>query len=152
MDERLLNGVIGGIIAGIIKDIPNAIFHNWLKLTGLSFWDYAAAVVLFRHPKSIGEQLYALFYEVFFSILLGIAYVYMKDRIRTGHYLLRGAIYGVLTWFTVNSFILLYQVKLLIRTDFATSLVNSICSMVYGILLGYIIHYLEEKRQRLDKK
>jgi hypothetical protein len=68
MDERFVNGILGGIIAGVAKNIPNALFHNWLKLTGLSFWDYAAEIALFRHPRGWGEHLYALLFEAFFSI------------------------------------------------------------------------------------
>lgn len=151
MDERFSNGIIGGIAAGVIKDIPDALFHNWLKLTSLSFWDYAGQVALFRHPQGLGEHLYALAYEVLFSIFVGIIYVYLKDKLQTGHYLIRGAIYGALIWFMVNAVVLAFQIKNLIKTDPATSMVNSICSIIYGILLAYILHYLEEKRMRLDR-
>lgn len=150
MDERFINGIIGGAIAGFLKNILNAIFHNWLKLTKLSFWDYSAAVTLFRHPGNIGEQFYAFTYEIFFCVLLGIIYVYLKEKIRTGHYLIRGAVYGILIWFSVHAVILAYQIQQLIKTDLATSLVNSLCSLFYGVLLAWIIHYLEEKRQSIE--
>lgn len=145
-----MNGIIGGAIAGILKNIPNAILHNWLKLTELSFWDYSAAVAFFRHPSNFGEQLYVFTYEIFFCVLLGIIYIYLNEKIRTEHYLIKGAIYGMLIWFLVHTVILAYQIQQLIKTDLATSLVNSLCSIVYGLLLAWIIHYLEEKRQRIE--
>lgn len=148
MDERFTNGIISGAIAGILKNIPNAIFHNWLKLSELSFWDYFAAVALFRHPSNLGEQLYVFIYEVCFCALLGIIYIYLKEKVRTDHYLIKGAIYGFLIWFLVHTLILAYRIQQLIKTDLTTSLVNSLCSIVYGLLLAWIIHYLEEKCQR----
>lgn len=150
MNERFTNGIIGGAIAGILKNIPNAIFHNWLKLIELSFWDYSAAAAFFRHPRNIGEQLYVFIYEIFFCVLLGIIYVYLKEKIQTEHYLIRGAVYGILIWFLVHTVILAYQIQQLIKTDLATSLVNSLCSLVYGVLLAWILHYLEEKRQSIE--
>jgi RsiW-degrading membrane proteinase PrsW (M82 family) len=152
MDEKLSNGIIGGIVAGIVKDIPNAVFHNLLKLTGLSFWDYSAQIALFRHPRGWGEQFYALAFEVIFCIVIGIIYVYLKDKLKTGHYLIRGAIYGALVWFIIQAVILAFRIHALMNTDFLTSIVNSLCSVFYGILLAFIIHYLEERRKRLESK
>jgi hypothetical protein len=149
MDEKLLNGIIGGIVAGFLKDIPNAIFHNLLKLTGLSFWDYSAQVVLFRHPQGLGEQFYALAYEVLFSIFIGVIYVMLQNKLKSGHYLVWGAVYGSLVWFMVQAAILAFQIQALMKTDLSTSVVNSICSIFYGIVLAWIVHYLEERRERL---
>lgn len=152
MDEKLINGIIGGIVAGIAKDIPNAMFHNLWKLTGLSFWDYSAQIALFRHPRGLGEQFYALAYEIVFSMVIGVIYVYAKDKFETSHYLIWGTVYGAVVWFTVQAVILAFQIRPLMNADLTTSVVNSLCSIFYGILLALIIHYLEERRERLDSK
>lgn len=44
MEEKIINGAIAGIIAGILKDIPDAILHNSLKITSITFWDYAGTL------------------------------------------------------------------------------------------------------------
>ena len=152
MDERFANGILGGIIAGVFKDIPNAFFHNWLKITGLSFWDYSGFIALYRHPRGFGEQLYALAFEVLFRILIGLIYIYLMAKVETTHYLIRGAIYGAIVWFAVHAGVFAFHIHQLMKMDMVTSAVNSVCSIIYGWLLAYVIHYLEERRLRPDSK
>jgi hypothetical protein len=44
MEKKLLIGAIGGIIAGTLKDIPDALFHYGLNITSITFWDYAGMI------------------------------------------------------------------------------------------------------------
>lgn len=43
MEGKFMSGVIGGAIAGTLKDIPDSIFHYVLKVTHITFlglcWD-----------------------------------------------------------------------------------------------------------------
>ncbi|MGE5605287.1 MAG: hypothetical protein ACM3YE_06300 [Bacteroidota bacterium] len=146
MEEKISNGAIAGIIAGILKDIPDAILHNSLKITSITFWDYAGTITLGRHPHGFFESSYSFFFEVIFSTFLGILFVNFTTHFNRKHYLLWGAFYGGIIWFFIRSIVVVSRIESLITMDFLTSLVNSINSIIYGIILGFFIVYFEKKK------
>jgi hypothetical protein len=150
MEKRLLIGVIGGTIAGILKDIPDALFHNVLKITTVTFWDYAGIITLGRHPEGLFEQIYSFIFEVIFSILLGIIFTYLTASFKLKQYLLWGGFYGAVVWLTIRAAVTIFNVKSLVNHDFLTAAINSLDSILYGIFLGYVIGYLE-KKEKLQK-
>lgn len=145
MEKRLFIGVIGGIIAGIIKDIPDALFHYGLKITSITFWDYSGIIALGRHPNGIAEFVYAIFYEVIFSIFIGVLFVYITTRFGAKRYLLWGGIYGALVWFAIRAGIVAFHITALTDGGVTTAAINSMDSIFYGVILGGIIRYLEKK-------
>lgn len=145
MKEKFVTGVIGGVIAGIIKDIPDSIFRYLLKITNITFWDYSGIIALGHQPRGLFEQIYAVFYEIIFSILIGIVFVYIAPYFKTKRFLLRGAIYGALVWFAIRAAVIAFKIKPLIDGDIVSATINSLNSIFYGIILGTIIHYLEKK-------
>lgn len=145
MEKRLLIGVIGGTIAGVLKDIPDVLFHNILKITAITFWDYAGMITLGRHPEGLPEQIYSFVFEVIFSILLGVIFVYLTTGFKIKLYLLWGGLYGAIVWLAIRAAITIFDVKSLINQDFLTAAINSLDSILYGTILGYVIQYLEKK-------
>jgi hypothetical protein len=100
-----------------------------------------------RHPQGLLEFILAFWYEIIFSIFIAIIYIYLIPYLKTKHYLLRGAVYGTLVWFAVHAAALAFHIDAIInRSDVISSIVNSINSILYGIILAYLIHYLEKKQ------
>ena len=147
MEKRLLIGVIGGTIAGVLKDIPDALFHNVLKITTITFWDYAGTITLGSHPEGLFEQIYSFVYEVIFSILLGIIFAYLTARFKLKQHLLWGGFYGAVVWLAIRAAVTIFNVKSLVSQDFLTAVINSLDSILYGIILAYVIQYLEKKEK-----
>lgn len=146
MEEKFIRGVIGGIGAGIIKDIPDIIFRYLLKITGIAFWDYSGTISMGRPPRSFPEIANAAFHEVVFSIFIGIVFVYLAPYFRTKHILIRGAIYGALVWFGIRACVIAFHIKHLIDGDILSATLNSLNSIIYGIVLAMIVNYLERKK------
>jgi hypothetical protein len=146
MKERFIIGVVAGTIAGILKDIPDAIFHFLLRITNITFSDYAGTIALGHRPAGLTEHLYAVFYEIVFSVFIGIIFVNLAPYFETKHYLLRGAIYGALVWFTIRCAVMAFGITPLVDGDILSTIINSLNSILYGTILGVIIHYLERKR------
>jgi hypothetical protein len=145
-----MKGVIGGAIAGALKDIPDAIFHYILKITDITFWDYAGIIVLKRHPEGILEHVYSFLYEVTFSILIAVIYIHLIPYLQTKHYLLRGAVFGAIVWFFIQAAALAFRIEaVIVRSDLITSIVNSVNSLIYGMILAYVIHALEKRGEGL---
>ncbi len=140
-------GVTGGVIAGICKDIPDAILGYFLKISRITFWDYSGTIALGHRPKVGLEVITAIFYEVVFSIFIGIIFVYLAPYFKTKRYLLRGAIYGALVWFFIRAAVMAFRLEPLIDGDIISAVINSLNSIFYGLILGAIVHYLDKKRQ-----
>ena len=147
MEKRLLIGAIGGGVAGVIKDIPDAFLHNVLKITTITFWDYAGMITLGSHPQGLLEQIYSFILEVIFSILLGIIFAYLTARFKLKQHLLWGGFYGAVVWLTIRTAVTVFGIKSLANRDFLTAVINSLNSILYGIILGYVIRYLEKKEK-----
>lgn len=145
MEKRLLIGVVGGTVAGILKDIPDVLFHNVLQITTITFWDYAGIITLGSHPEGLLEKSYSFVFEVIFSILLGIIFAYHTASFKLKHYLLWGGFYGAVVWLAIRAAVTLFDVKPLLNQDFLTAAINALDSILYGIILGYVIGYLEKK-------
>jgi hypothetical protein len=148
MEEQFIKGVIGGTIAAFAKDIPDALVHMIFKITKLSFWDYSGIIATGKHPVGILEQVYAFGYEVIFSIFLGIIYANIAPHINTKHYLLRGAIYGAMVWFVIRMAVIAYQITALFNEDINTAIAHSIGSILFGMVLAWVVNFLQKKEKR----
>lgn len=143
MERRLIQGAIAGIIAGTLKDIPDAILHNTLHITNITFWDYAGTIALGKHPKGFLENAYSFGFEIVFSILLGVIFSLMISRFKVKHYLWWGAYYGAIIWFIIRAAVLAFHIKPLVDGEILTAAVNSLNSILYGIVLSWLINKLE---------
>ena len=148
-NASLLNGIKGGIMAGIIKDIPDVIFHYWLKLTKIDFLDYSGAVAFGRLPHGTHEHVYCFLLEILFSLLLGMLFVFfLKEKVLPFNcFIILGAIYGAAIWFMIMSVILVFQISFLMPTDLTTSAIHWLNSMLYGIVLSSTINCLHQDKR-----
>ncbi len=145
MEEKLIQGGIAGLIAGTLKDIPDAVLHYGFNITKLTFWDYAGTLALGRHPQSFLEHAYSFGYEVIFSILLGTVFALLLNIFKAKRYLLWGGFYGAIVWFAVRGAVVGLNIKPLMNSHLLTSAVNSLDSVLYGMMLGFIIKLLLKK-------
>ncbi len=141
IDDRLLRGLIAGLAAGFIKDIPDLLPRKWFHLKQLDFWDYIGEMALGDTSGKGWEAVVSFLIELGFSIGLGILYVYLiAPKFPTRHHLLRGVFYGCSCWFILISIIKLYRINELIPKDSLTPLITLLMSAAYGWLVAYIDH------------
>ena len=81
-------------------------------------------------------------------MFIGMIFVYLIPKMPTKHYLLRGAAYGAIVWFLIHAVVLAFQIPAIItRSDLITCMVNSVDSVIYGMILAYVINYLEKREK-----
>ena len=147
MEKRLFIGAIAGVIAGTLKDIPDAIFHYVLKITGITFWDYAGIIALGHHPNSFFEHVYSIIFQVIFSVLLGIIFINLTTHFKAKQYLLWGGFYGAIVWFAIRAAVVGMGIKPLMNVEIVTAVINSMDSIIYGLILGFTIQFLEKREK-----
>jgi hypothetical protein len=146
MEDKFLRGIIAGLIAGIAKDIPALIAEFFITDVFPSYWDYSGLVSFGKSPGKPLEYIHALGIQVGFSAAVGVAIVYLISKIRSKHYLLEGAVLGLLVWFIIRGIVYIAQVPDLIKPHEGIALLNSLTSIGYGVLVAYIDHYLATKK------
>ena len=145
--DTFLRGIIAGLIAGAVKDIPDSILHSVFHLKKLSFWDYAGVIALNRMPAGFLEIALAVLFEVMFSIGLGVFFVFLADKvIKTKHYLLLGLTFGSSVWFFVTVFVKIFGLTQLQTKNLSDPILTFMLSASYGLLLTVIDHWLNKRR------
>jgi hypothetical protein len=145
MENPFIKGMTAGMIAGLLKNIPDEIFHlvpGWAPIT---LWDYAGVVALGRLPRGMGEHGYALILETLFCVFLGMVFVNIPFLASYGYFKLKGIIFGGLVWFFIRAAVLAYHIKIL-DEGFANSAVNLLASVLFGCVLTCMIKILDKKK------
>lgn len=153
--DQMMRGVIAGLVAGVVKDLPDLLLQYGLHIKKLVFWDYVGIMLLNNKPSNFMEHLVAFCLQVTFSLGLGVVYsVFIAPRIKTKHYLIRGLLFGAFCWFVLVSIVRLYYVKILLVPDIVTPVFTIILSSLYGLLVAWVDHRLtpEEPSGRLKSK
>lgn len=143
VEDKFIKGISCGLVAGIAKDIPDFIVHNILKRSDISFWDYAAVLSLGYHPRSTGEHLFSIFFELLFSAILGLIYMKFIEHFPTRYKVLRGAAFGAFTWFALRSAAQAFHIRLLLRENLLSSAINASLSVLFGIVLELAFNQIE---------
>ncbi|TCL76881.1 hypothetical protein EDC14_1001166 [Hydrogenispora ethanolica] len=151
VDDRFLRGLIAGLIAGFIKDIPDFLPRKWFHVKQLDFWDYLGEMALGGMPRNFGGEMVAFLIELGFSIGLGAVFTcIVAPLFPTRHHLVRGVFYGGSCWFILISIIKLYRITELMPKNPITPLSTLAMSVCYGWLVAFIDHRLNSRTESLS--
>ena len=151
IEDRFIRGLTGGLIAGIIKDIPDIFLCVLWNIKKLAFWDYVGEMIFNKIPKNFLEHFLAFCIQVSFSLGLGIIFsIIVIPAFPTKHYLVRGVFYGSSCWFVLMSIVKLYHISNLLTQDLLTPMLTLLFSAGYGLLLAYLDRHFSPNKQQSD--
>lgn len=146
--DQFIRALVGGLIAGVIKDIPDIFLVELFKIKKLAFWDYVGVIIFSEIPHNFPEHLANIIIEVVFSAGIGIIYsMIIIPVLPTKSYLIRGSVYGSACGFTLISIVKLFNINLLITHDLFTPLATLFFSACYGLLLAFLENYFSPQKQ-----
>ncbi len=145
MKDKLTNGFIQGLIAGIVSSIADLIMVNWLKFGDIRFLDYAGTHIYGFKPETFGEQIFAQLVQFIFTGLLGIIFVYLIDKVKQRNILFKGLIYGITVWFLIFNITILFKLEPLDQISFVCALENFIASLIFGAVIAIAYAVLSKK-------
>jgi hypothetical protein len=143
MKDAYIRGIIAGLIAGTLKDIPDVILDLTFKVKALMCLDYAGYIGFNRIPHTFMEYLFAYGLEVVFSAGLGVIFSLLSPKIPSKHYLIKGMMFGGFIWYVLTSMVRMIKITKLMTTDLVTPFLTLLFSIGYGLVVAYIDHYLE---------
>jgi hypothetical protein len=142
MEDKLIRGILSGFVGSIAKDILGVILLYVVKLTTVSYWDYAGLIILLREPKGLAEHLFSTFVQLLFGMFLGAIYAYLSPLLRCKFYIIKGAAYGILVWFVISVAILVFKLNIEGHAALNTAIANFLTAVVYGVVMAIANFYL----------
>lgn len=143
MKDRLVNGIIAGILAGIGMNIINYPAYL-LNLSTIRYLDWAGILIFGRRPVAIWEAVFAQLVQIAFSAFVGVVFAYLIPTVSSRYYIVKGIFFGIISWFFIYAAGIALRLPFLTLIPFRTSLINFISSIVFGLVLA-------ESLRRLDK-
>lgn len=148
MKDRFTRGFIAGIAGGIAMEITNVINYDIFHIAKMRLLEWASIFVHGNKTTTTGEFVFALMIQILFSGLVGIIFAYLITWLNSKNYILKGIVYGFAIWFASYSIPILF--KKINNVATGTALSNIISAVVYGIVLGATLKWLD-KRVNLNK-
>jgi hypothetical protein len=146
--DFFIRGVIAGVIAGTLKDIPDILLVDLFKVKQLAFWDYVGEILFNKIPYTFMEHLTAFLVQVVFSIGIGVIYTSIVARfLPTKHHFIRGLLYGGFCWIILTSTVKLYNITSLLTKGLISPLLTLLFSVGYGLLIAYVDEYLKAETE-----
>lgn len=136
MKDRVVTGFISGLVAGVAMNIIDWIGY-FLELYDERLLDWSAVVTYGRMPNNIEEVIFAQALQIFFSGFLGLLFAYIIPILRSGNYLLKGWVYGVVVNQSLYALAIAFKLPDLTVHTFYATVSHIISASVYGLVLTY---------------
>ncbi|HEX3047435.1 MAG TPA: hypothetical protein VHY08_21970 [Bacillota bacterium] len=147
MKDKFMGGIASGFAGSIVKDMLGVIFLYVIKLTRLTYWDYAGYLVLLRQPKGAIEHLFSTFVELLFGMSLGVIYAYLAPLLSCKYNLIKGAAYGTFIWFAISMAVLVFKLNIEGHARLNTAIANFLTAVAYGVVTAIANSYFNEKSE-----
>lgn len=144
--DPIFRGLIAGLIAGTLKDIPDIFLCELTRVKQFAFWDYVGEMIFNRIPHTFLEHFLCFLIQVAFSVGLGVIFTAIVSRLLPTKYpWLLGLIYGGSCWFVLISILKLYHITLLFPRDLLTPSLTLLFSAGYGLILVAVNERMKPK-------
>ena len=144
LEDRFIRGFIAGISAGIVMDILEYLSFI-LKITELSYWEWASVLIFGYRATALTEVFLALMLQIFFSGVVGILFAYFVPLVTSRYYLMKGALFSIFICFLSNAVIYMFKVTPLAPVKADTVFSNIVTVAIYGLVLAQMLRWMDNK-------
>ncbi|MGE5630193.1 MAG: hypothetical protein ACM3TR_03745 [Caulobacteraceae bacterium] len=144
MNDRLMNGFVAGIIAGIVATVADWLLIDIFRFGNLHFSDFAGYFMLGAPPGNTSEYLVSHAGSLLFLGIMGIIFNYLIGK-GTKYLVFKAVLFSEAGWFFIYALALLFRVPYLARIPLNSALENAAADLVYGLVLGYSLLWLQSR-------
>ena len=138
MKDRVLVGFFAGILAAVGADIANWILYG-LGLTEIRFLEWASVLFLGHLPVNSIEVIVSQLAQIVWDGLMGVIFIMLIPRIKSDYIVYKGGMYAVALHFGFRAITVIFKVPPLNSISVATFLSFIVCSIIWGLLVGWFI-------------
>ncbi|MEL7567695.1 MAG: hypothetical protein AAGU27_22845, partial [Dehalobacterium sp.] len=135
---RVFVGFIAGVLAAFAADIANWIFY-YMNITNVRFLDWASIILLGHQSNNAFQIAVMQIYQIIWDGLLGIVFSLLIPLIKSQGLVFKGVLYSFVLLFIFRAITVLFALRPLKDISFDTFISNAFCSIIWGILMPYII-------------
>ncbi|TCL76917.1 hypothetical protein EDC14_1001202 [Hydrogenispora ethanolica] len=141
LHDKILMGAGAGLVADLLQDRLQSVMkkQGWIRLT----LDQLAGSLFIRDVSLLDSplaELVSTFSGVIFSMILGILFVYLLDRLGFRYVVFKGVLFGAVLWFAVyGGLCAALGIPHLQDHQPLHALVQLLGHLVFGLLLGGIV-------------
>ncbi|MBS4023160.1 MAG: hypothetical protein KGZ79_12195 [Dethiobacter sp.] len=143
--DRFFRGFIAGFIGGVAMNIWTLIAVFILNLQIIRFIDWASVFLYGSLPQNHIQGIFALWMQLIWSGLLGVAFAFLLPQITSRGYLLKGAIFGVVAGFLMYALPTLFQTPIVSSVSFETTVSNHAGGLLWGLTTAQSLRWLDKK-------
>jgi len=142
--DRFTLGLVSGMIAAISMTLLNYIFIYTTSANN-RFADFVGIMLYGSQPNNPLEIIIATIAHIFLGGVLGVVFAYLLILISEKNLLVKGIIYGGLSFFFLFSLGVIFKITGLEYSIARTVLTKGVGSLFYGFVLAYTFIKLKNK-------
>ncbi len=147
MKDKFLVGFIAGVIGAMSAAVISIPLYM-LKLNKLLLIDYAAILITGKKPQGALEFTFGMLLHWGFSGAAGILFSYLINHefITNKNLWLKGWMFGLGLWFTINILTTIFKVEGLSVVPVGTAIINALASSLFGIVMALMFNWLNNMK------
>lgn len=141
--------MVFGASAGLLGGILQEVYGYLIKLTGFTdkgYIDFAKAVVFYEIDDGWLGTVLSIIAHLTLDLLLGILFAYIVKNTSRSYYYTKALIYGLATWFILQTAGTVLRLPLFFRVPAKVVLVTLIGAFLYSFGTAYALRLLEKAR------
>lgn len=147
LNDRVTRGFIAGVAGGAAMSVLNLLSYL-LGIAEILYLDWAATLIYGYRYATAAEAAVAQAGQLFFSGIGGIIFAALIPRISRRNLFFKGIMWGLSIWFGTYAITALFKVGPLLPIKVDTVLSNIVGAATYGLVLAWVMQYLEERRKQ----
>ena len=138
MKDKFYNGLLYGVLAGVILNIFNLVSY-YFDVISLRYLDWMAILLYGTKPYNALDGGFALLMQIGLCGILGVLFVYILPVIGFEHHSIKGMVFGLSVFQTTYIVTTLFRVPELVYIPPYTAMGNSLGSALFGAILAVLI-------------
>ena len=144
LKDKMISGFLAGCIGALAMNIIDWIGY----LTGFhqeQLLDWSGVLIYGSVPSGFAETLFAQLAQISFGGFIGITFYGFFLKWLKGNHFVKGWIYGILSWFFIYAFSMLFDKPEINFHAFPAAFSHFLSASVYGIVMSLALRWLEQK-------
>ncbi|NLY92051.1 MAG: hypothetical protein GX081_10680 [Firmicutes bacterium] len=143
--DRFYKGFFSGVSGGVVANLWSFFVKDLLHYSARNFVDWTAVVLYGVLPTTWYEFLLAFFTNLLWTGFLGIIFAYLLLYLTPQGYLIKGALYGIITSFLIYGAAILLRMPFFTMIPFRTAFGNMIGGLLWGVITARTLFWLDQK-------
>ena len=148
--DKFYRGFAAGVLAAVPLNLWSLFSFHILQFTDLRMHDWAGVIMYGSLPRTALQVVSSLAMQLLWSGFRGIIFLYLFPDTKSQGYLGKALIFSLLLGFAESAIGVLYKTPNLAEVTTGTVLSANIGSVLWGVLLAYLVRRFAGSEKRRE--